>query len=127
MNKRYLIGGGLVIVFVVVAILSLNESKVDYENFETASTGETVQVAGVWIKEKETNYDSDNNKFTFYMKDRNEKVTKVVYDGAKPNNFELAESIVIKGEYKGDHFQAKQILTKCPSKYEGTVEELKNS
>ena len=41
-----------------------------------------------------------------------------VLDGAKPNNFELANAIVIKGRVEGSSFHASEILTKCPSKYE---------
>jgi len=54
-------------------------------------------------------------------------MTKVVFEGAKPNNFELADKIVVKGKFDGDHFHASQILTKCPSKYEGKEEDVMNS
>jgi cytochrome c-type biogenesis protein CcmE len=51
----------------------------------------------------------------------------VVLDGAAPNNFELATSVVAKGRYvaEGDYFHATEVLTKCPSKYEATGAEVK--
>jgi cytochrome c-type biogenesis protein CcmE len=52
---------------------------------------------------------------------------RVVLDGAKPNNFEIATSVVAKGSINGDHFHAKEVLTKCPSKYEGDAEAVKKT
>lgn len=53
------------------------------------------------------------------MKDENNTVMRVVLDGSKPNNFEMAENIVAKGKVTDGYFHAKEVLTKCPSKYEG--------
>ena len=53
------------------------------------------------------------------MKDDNEKSVKVILYGSKPNNFEIATSIVAKGRFRDNIFYANDILTKCPSKYEG--------
>jgi len=52
---------------------------------------------------------------------------KVILDGGKPNNFEVADAIVVKGKVKDGTFMASEVLTKCPSKYEATGEEIKNS
>jgi len=53
---------------------------------------------------------------------------KVVFNGTMPNNFESAKSVVVTGEYKDGCFQASNILTKCPSKYEGqNIQEVKTS
>ena len=43
---------------------------------------------------------------------------RVVYEGTIPNNFESATSVVVTGKYQNGYFHAKDILTKCPSKYE---------
>jgi cytochrome c-type biogenesis protein CcmE len=48
-----------------------------------------------------------------------------VIDGGKPNNFDIATSIVVKGKYSGDYLHATEILTKCPSKYEGKIGTMK--
>ncbi|MBI4548879.1 MAG: cytochrome c maturation protein CcmE [Ignavibacteriae bacterium] len=91
------------------------------------SSNKKVQVKGEWIKEKESTFDVSKSQFTFYMKDDNDQEVKVVYDGAKPNNFEIADAIVIKGRYQDGYFHANEILTKCPSKYEGTSETVKKT
>ncbi|MGA9407916.1 MAG: cytochrome c maturation protein CcmE, partial [Bacteroidota bacterium] len=57
----------------------------------------------------------------------NQREAKVVLDGAKPNNFELATSVVAKGRYKDGYFHATELLTKCPSKYQGDAEAVKKT
>ena len=43
----------------------------------------------------------------------------VVYSGATPQNFVEGVEVVISGRLMSDdNFQANQILTKCPSKYQ---------
>jgi cytochrome c-type biogenesis protein CcmE len=44
----------------------------------------------------------------------------VVYDGAKPANFEQADQVVVIGRYENGLFVADQLLVKCPSKYQGS-------
>lgn len=128
MNKRYLIGGVLIAFFIALAIYSFNDKKVGYADIETAKvSNETVQISGVWLKDHTTNYDSEKNTFEFHIEDDKKVMTKVMYEGAKPNNFELADKIVVKGKFHGEHFHATEILTKCPSKYEGKEEDVLNS
>jgi len=110
--------GIIIIVAVIIAIIpTFLQNKIEYVNFVEAKTKtKTVEVQGIWMKNKESKF--ENNKFTFYMKDKDSTEMKVIYDGAKPNNFEVAEGVVVKGKVKDDVFVASEILTKCPSKYE---------
>ncbi len=125
MKPRYLIGGIIIIIFVFISLRSFNLNKIDYSNFDGASTtSNTVQVSGALVKEKSYAYNSEKNEFTFYMKDDKLKEVKVIYSGAKPNNFDLAPKVVVKGTYKNNCFYATEILTKCPSKYEGKAEQV---
>lgn len=126
MKIRYIAGTIIILVFLIVGFFSFIDSKVEYANFTYASeTNKKCQVKGKWLKDKETKYDPVKNQFIFYMSDENNKEMKVILDGAEPNNFKMAESIVAKGRIKGDHFHASEVLTKCPSKYEGDSEDLK--
>jgi len=70
------------------------------------------------VKDKESKFDPESNTFSFYMVDDFKTEMKVVLAGAKPNNFEVAEAVVAKGKVKNGDFHAKEVLTKCPSKYE---------
>jgi len=117
--------GIIIIVAVIIAIIpTFLQNKIEYVNFVEAKTKtKTVEVQGVWMKNKESKF--ENNKFTFYMKDKDSTEMKVIYDGAKPNNFEVAEGVVVKGKVKDDVFVASEILTKCPSKYEAKDKDIK--
>jgi cytochrome c-type biogenesis protein CcmE len=128
MNKRYIIGIVIIAVFLVVGFFSFVDTKVEYSNFtHAAQTHKKCQVKGEWLKEKESGFDPAKNQFIFYMKDENSIEMKVVLDGAEPNNFKMAESIVAKGKIKDGYFHASEVLTKCPSKYEGNGQDVKKS
>ena len=70
-------------------------------------------------QEKPMDYDPQQNPnlFAFYMTDSEGVEKKVLYNGSKPNDFELSEQIVIIGKMPGAEFHASGILLKCPSKY----------
>lgn len=127
MKKTTIIGLITILVFLVVGFLTFSESKIEYSNFSKATAEQkTCQVKGSWIKDKEAKFDAVTNQFIFYMRDENNREMKVVLVGARPNNFEMAESIVAKGKVTNGEFHAKEILTKCPSKYEGKGEDVKH-
>jgi cytochrome c-type biogenesis protein CcmE len=99
MKPKYLIGILVAIIFVVVVIFSFDQSKIDYADFAKAEeTSNVVQIIGKWDKNQPSNYDSDKDEFHFHMIDENNNKFKVVYNGARPNNFDMAESIVCKGK-----------------------------
>lgn len=119
MKTRYLIGGLIAAAFLAFGLYSLNSAKIDYVDIAAAkSTERKVQVKGHWVKEKGANYDNVANRFTFTMTDESGQNISVIYNGARPNNFEIAESIVVKGRVEGETLHATEILTKCPSKYD---------
>jgi cytochrome c-type biogenesis protein CcmE len=91
-----------------------------YASFNDAQeTTEKVKVAGKLSKDKPMTYDpvKDPNKFSFYLKDQNDKEVLVHLLKPKPQDFELSEQVVVTGEMKGDAFIANEVLLKCPSKY----------
>lgn len=127
---KIIIGSVIVIAFIVVGFVSFMGSKIEYVNFKEAQEKKrTVEVRGVWQKDKETKYDAASNQFTFYMKDENNTEMKVQLAGAKPVNFETAGELMIvaKGKAKDGVFYADNVLTKCPSKYEGTGDQVKTN
>jgi len=128
MNMKVIVAAGVVVVGLILGVVNFMESNVEYTDFAAAEqTGKKVQVKGEWVRDMHSRFDPDKAQFTFYMKDDHQRVAKIVLEGAKPNNFELAESVVAKGTYAGDHFHATEILTKCPSKYEGDAESVKRA
>jgi cytochrome c-type biogenesis protein CcmE len=103
-------------------IYLFTQTNIKYENdFSVVEKGaRTVKATGNWIKERSYEIDKANNTFTFFMKDKSGREMKVVYAGSIPNNFESATNVVVTGRYSGGCFHASNVLTKCPSKYEGT-------
>jgi cytochrome c-type biogenesis protein CcmE len=127
---KIIIGSVIIVAFIIVGFVSFMGSKIEYVDFREAQKRmRTVEVKGLWLKDKETKYDASTNMFTFYMKDDNNTEMKVMLNDAKPNNFETAGELMIvaKGKVKDNVFYADKVLTKCPSKYEGTGEQVKTN
>ena len=120
MKKIHIVG--LIIIAVAIGfIITLASDYSQYESFSGAK-GETkkdFQVVGYLVKNKEMYYDpqKDPNYFTFWMKDKDSTQCKIILYSAKPQDFERSEQIVVTGRMKGNDFEAKSILMKCPSKY----------
>jgi cytochrome c-type biogenesis protein CcmE len=128
MKPKIIVGGIIVVAGIILGALNFMESNVEYADFSAAEKmNKKVQVKGEWIKDQPTSFDSEKIKFSFYMKDDANRISKVVLDGAKPNNFEMATSVVAKGKFVNGEFHATEVLTKCPSKYEGTSEAVKKT
>jgi cytochrome c-type biogenesis protein CcmE len=123
MNIKIILAVVVIIGALVFGAMSFVETNVEYADFRQAeSSSRKVQVKGTWVHDRETSFDAGTSRFTFYMADDFGKVRQVVYAGAKPNNFEIADAIVVKGKFRDGTFYAEDILTKCPSKYEATPE-----
>jgi len=120
MKKIHIVG--LIIIAVAIGfIITLASDYSQYETF-TSAKGETkkdFEVVGYLVKNKEMYYDpqQDPNYFTFYMKDKDSVQCKVILYSPKPQDFDRTEQIVVTGRMKGDDFEAKSVLMKCPSKY----------
>jgi cytochrome c-type biogenesis protein CcmE len=128
MKLKLVIGAIVIVVFVIFGAYSFLQSNVEYTDFNHAKmVSKKVQVKGAWLPDQKTEYVASTNQFVFYMVDDNNTAMKVVFDGAKPNNFELATSIVVRGRCQDGYFHATDILTKCPSKYQATGNEVKRS
>lgn len=122
MKLKFIIGGAVGIVFIVIALFSLDSSKIEYSDFKSAqNSGKIVQIIGAWEKVKPYEYDTKSNTFTFDLKDEKQNTATVIFKGSKPNNFDIAPMVVVKGKYTGGKFEASEVLTKCPSKYQSEL------
>jgi cytochrome c-type biogenesis protein CcmE len=121
MKKSHIV----IIIFIVVAIgvvISLFMNISTYSNFKKAANnqGKDFQIIGKLDKTKPIIYDAkfNPNEFSFYMTDDKGLVKKVIYSGAKPQDFEKPAQLVVIGCMSGDSvFKAKSLLMQCPSKY----------
>ncbi len=126
MKTKTIIAGIIILVFIIFGSYSFLNSNVEYTNIAGAmQKHKKVQLKGSWDKEKESGFNAETRQFTFYLKDDDGQECKVVLDGAAPNNFELATSVVAKGRFEeGGYFHATEVLTKCPSKYQAQASEV---
>lgn len=118
--KKSSIIGMIIIALAIGVIVSTYADSSTYGSFsEAKETKKELHVVGKLDMSKEMFYNpqQDANYFSFYVNDNNGKNCKVVFTGAKPQDFERSEQIVLTGEMLGDEFHASKILMKCPSKY----------
>jgi cytochrome c-type biogenesis protein CcmE len=63
-----------------------------------------------------------DRRVEFRIRDEKGDEVRVVYKGQAPANMGEATSTVAIGKMNGDVFEAKELLLKCPSKYEGSTQ-----
>jgi cytochrome c-type biogenesis protein CcmE len=79
--------------------------------------GERAQVRGN-VAEGSITDDVEKRVLTFTITGEGESLA-VVYEGVRPSNFDEGVEVVVEGSYGPTGvFDADQIITKCPSKYE---------
>ena len=122
MPKRTIVVLLIVVIFGGFMSTSLIRSCSPHVGFENAKTGERVQVFGEIVGE-DIAFDSASLTLSFTLRDENGEILPVVYKGVVPSNFDYAEQATCMGLYQDGKFHADQLLLKCPSKYEGDVED----
>lgn len=118
----YIVGAVLLLVFAGFSYSEFKGALTPYVSYDQARAAErTVQVAG-GLEQASSSYDEDSGQLRFTLiEPETSETIQVRYEGIKPANFEEAISIVAIGRFdpQDDEFAAKQLLVKCPSKYQG--------
>lgn len=118
MKIKAIIGGVIVIGLIALAAFTLSSTMTPYVSIHEAKlSGSQCQVKGEVVPGSAV-YDMEKEVFRFKLMDENNEVIDVVHNGVKPGNFDQATEVVVVGKYQNGVFDAKQILVKCPSKYE---------
>lgn len=114
----------VLLVFIIAAIsvlISFMGSLTTYDTIRSAreTPGKFVHLVARIDHTRPIQYDAvkDPNFLSFVAVDSSGDAVKVIYRNAKPDNLEAAEKIVLKGSIQDDHFDCREILLKCPSKY----------
>jgi len=111
----------IVILIAAIAVILSTVYKSDtYSDFKQAiaAPDKEVQIIGTLIKDKPVVFDTVSGaRLSFFMNDDKGNPAKVVYAGAKPQDFEKLEQVVIIGQWQDSIFNAGTLLLKCPSKY----------
>ena len=81
MKSRYWIGIIISILFIGIGVYTLDSSKIEYGTIQSAKlSGRKMQIKGVWVKEKGSDYNTHSNTFTFNMKDDNGQEIFITYE-----------------------------------------------
>ena len=117
MNFKLILGISSIVIFTSLLMYNFGNSIDSYVNFEQAADRSSAHVVGSWDDTQEWGFSMESMRFSFYMKDEDGNVRRVIYPKPKPNNFEQATQLVVIGEMRNDVFYANDMLMKCPSKY----------
>ena len=124
MKKSYVIGGVVIVLAMAMAMYSFKSTLTSYVSVsEAKASNRPVQVAGI-VVEGTDKYDLDSNNLFFTLREDSGDEMKVEYDGPRPGNFDNVTKVVAIGKYepKREVFLARELLVKCPTKYEQRVE-----
>jgi Cytochrome c-type biogenesis protein CcmE len=120
MKKTHLV----VLAFIAIAIAVLVSYTGNLTTYETVASakqkqGKFVNLIAKLDKSQPMEYDAvkNPNYLVFTAVDTLGNTVKVVYHNTKPTDMEKSDRIVLKGRMEADHFECKDILLKCPSKY----------
>lgn len=122
----------LVLIAASIAVLiSYMGNVTTYETIASAKEkeGKFVNMIAKLDMSQPLEYDAvkNPNYLSFTAVDTLGNKIKVVYHNTKPTDMEKSERLVLKGKVKGDHFECKDILLKCPSKYKDDMEQAKKN
>lgn len=130
MKKTHII----ILVFIAAAIVVLISYTGDLTTYETIASarqkeGKFVNLIAKLDKQQPVEYDAikNPNYLSFTAVDTLGNHIKVVYHNNKPTDMEKSERIVLKGRVQGDHFECRDILLKCPSKYKDDPKAMKSN
>ena len=122
-KKSYIVGGIVVVLAMVMAMYSFKSTLTSYVTVSEAKASKRpVQVAGIVVAGTDR-YDLKSNNLVFVLREDGGDEMQVEYDGPRPGNFDNVTKVVAIGKYepKEQIFVARELLVKCPTKYEGRV------
>ncbi len=123
MKKSYIIGAVVIALAMTMAMYSFKSTLTAYVTVREAKASKRpVQVAGIAVRGTQR-YDLKSNNLVFTLREDGGDEMVVEYDGPRPGNFDEVTKVVAIGKYKPNRqvFEARELLVKCPTKYEGRV------
>ena len=128
MKKMHIV----ILLFIAASIVVLISYTGDLTTYETIASarqkeGKFVNLIAKLDKQQPLEYDAvkNPNYLSFTAVDTLGSSIKVIYRNNKPTDMEKSDRIVLKGRVQGDHFECKDILLKCPSKYKDDPKAMK--
>jgi len=131
MKKTHIIILVAIAALIVTLIVFSAGDLTTYDTISSAKNkmGVPVHLIAKLDKTEPIEYDAvkNPNYLSFYAIDSLGAKTKVVFHNSKPADLEKSERIVMKGKMQNDHFECKDILLKCPSKYKDDKQQLEKT
>src|SRR3990172_2940994 len=131
-KKRLLVVTAVILAVIGYMIFSSAGSSVAYfqdirkVTKDTSLVGKSVKIGGIVLKGSVVK-DGNTTMFKVYDKDDKASQLNVTYTGQLPNQFGGGVEAIIDGKLLAkDKLEAKRMVTKCPSKYEGKMKKKKN-
>lgn len=122
MNLKVILGAALLVLAIGLGVSSFNKTMTPYISFaEARKANGLVQVNGT-LADKNYVLKPAEQYLRFNLRDSHGDVLPVEFRGTIPGNFDQAVSIVAIGQYRSDHFEASDLLVKCPSKYQAMAD-----
>jgi cytochrome c-type biogenesis protein CcmE len=121
----------VVIALSIAGLLTLTKDITTYDSIASArkKEGRYVHLIAKLDRTQPVVYDpvKDPNYLSFFAVDSLGTRTQVVYRNSKPTELEHSDRVVLKGQMRGEVFECREILLKCPSKYKDDPnQQLKN-
>ncbi len=133
-NRKFLIGGMLLLLFVGYLgyqIVRATQTTGAYYMTVAELYGQRPQIQGERVRvngnvvEGTENWDAENITLKFSIQDESGEALPIVFYGPRPDNFQRAASAIVEGELlPNGTFEAQTLLLKCPSRYEEEPEEI---
>ena len=109
-----------------IVVSGISENSVYFLNVSEALAmpAEDLRAARLFgtVKNSEVYEEGQGVAVRFMLEDQtdNQKVLPIIYHGSVPDTFKDGAEVIIEGSYAAteDHFAAKTLMTKCPSKYQ---------
>ena len=124
----------LVLIAAAIAVLvSFLNTAATYETIAEAKNtpGKFVHVAVQLDKSMPVEYDPVKNanylSFQVEAVDSSGERMRVIYRNGEIPNLMISERLVLKGKYESDHFECKDVQTKCPSKYKDDTKSMEKN
>ena len=104
-----------------VAIEESAKSVVTVKQLVASGSAKTNIRLGARVADSKISYQTEPSfKLSFKVRDVESggETINVVYHGIMPDTLKIGRDVILEGYFDGTSFQAKTLLTQCPSKYE---------
>ncbi|PYZ93402.1 hypothetical protein CR194_09470 [Salipaludibacillus keqinensis] len=125
-NTKVLLGGAMIFLSIIVLLITAtpassgSEISIEQINQNSQDYMERYITTEGFLVEGSVDWNADEIKLNFDLKDDQGNILPIFYKGVRPDNFSDDVIVIVHG-YLGEDgvFEADKVQTRCPSVYEG--------